>query len=305
MRRAGLIAVVALLGSGLAYGQQAKAPKPSPTKTALSKTARAAKKVGAQEKVKVYTPGSGVKKPRLLPMDPELAITRKCRDDQDGETDLSVLVDTEGKARNIMFLRPDGSPVDFFAVTIAEMDRFQPATLKGKPVVVAEILRMKLTTCVADVKNPQGEMVTELVLRSQPRQSLKKPKNPPQEAILAPMDDDGSTIARKVTRPDFFGSDLSAPVMLYSVNAEYTPLQKEHPIRGVCQISLIVDAHGLPRDLHVLKPLDPGLDESALQAVNRYRFFPAIKDNMEPVPAAIVVDVNFAPPGVGTRYNAW
>jgi hypothetical protein len=35
-----------------------------------------------------------------------------------------------------------------------------------------------------------------------------------------------------------------------------------------------------------------------LDAVNQYRFFPAIEDE-EPVPAAIVVDVTFTPPGPG------
>lgn len=305
MRRAGLITMLALLGSGFACGQQTKAPEPPAKKAAPSETAPAAEKTAKPATVKVYKPGSGVKKPRLLPMDPGLAVINKCRDKWDGETDLSLLVDTEGRARNIMLLIPDGSPVDFFAVAIAKRDRFEPGTLNGKPVIVAQTLRMKLATCVVDLKNAKGEMVEERVLRSQPHQSLKKPKNPPQEAILTPMDDDGSKITRKVTRPDFFGGNLSAPVMLYSAYANYTPSQKGAVINGVCKISLIVDAHGLPRDENVLEPLDPGLDKSALLAVTRYRFFPAIKDNMEPVPAAIVVDVKFEAPQPRDGYNDW
>jgi TonB family protein len=56
-----------------------------------------------------------------------------------------------------------------------------------------------------------------------------------------------------------------------------------------------VDANGMPENVRVLKSLDPGLDRSALDAVGMYRFFPAI-ENEHPVSAAIVVDINFAPP---------
>lgn len=286
MWRAGLIAMLVALGSGFSVAEQARAPMP------------AAQAATTPRPVKVYAARSGVKKPRLLPLSRSVALTKKhkCGSQWDGETRLSLLVDTKGQPRNIMFLSPAGSPVDWLAVAVAEHDRFQPATLNGVPVIVAETLQLKLDTCVVEVDHAKGKVTADRVLRKRPHQKLIKPQNPPHDAVLTPLNTAPGTLKRKVTRPDFFGGNITAPVLLYSVDADYTPMRRGAPIRGVCKIGLVVDAHGLPRDEHILQPLDPGLDRSALAAVNMYRFFPAIKNNDEPVPAAVVVDVKFMPP---------
>ncbi len=194
-----------------------------------------------------------------------------------------------------MFQNPIGSDLDRFAISIAIVDRFQPGSLDGKPVVVAESLRIYLETCIVISKDPSGKIGARQVLKSVPQQWLEKPRKPPQEAVLAPVEVPDSDFTRKVSRPDYFGNSKSAPVLIYSVNAQYTPTQGGKPVSGICKVSLVVDSFGLPENLHVLKSLDPGLDISALAAVNNYRFFPAIEDE-EPVSAAVVVDVSFAPP---------
>jgi len=53
-----------------------------------------------------------------------------------------------------------------------------------------------------------------------------------------------------------------------------------------------VDARGYPRNPRVIRSLGMGLDEKALEAVQRYRFRPAMKDG-RPVSAMINVEVNF------------
>jgi TonB family protein len=288
MQRTGLVAVLVILAAGYACGQQATAP----SKAAGS--AAAAAKSG--DKVTVYLPKSPVKEPQLLPMANLPAISKKCSDPWSGEPELSLLVDTEGRPRNVMFLKPVGSVVDRLAVAIAKADRFTPGTLNGKPVVVAESLKVKIEACAAGEKRVAAGVEQSWELKSLPKQKLQKPKDPPQVAELAPLEIPQSQIMRKVDRPDFFGNGESAPVLLYSQYASYTPSRAEERIKGVCQVSLVVDPNGLPEDLHVLKGIDPGLDMSALLAVERYRFFPAIKDD-KPVPAAVVVSVNFVPPG--------
>jgi TonB family protein len=265
-------------------------PTTPPPEQAAAPPAQATAPLGA---VKVYAPKSGVKAARLLPMDPPVAWTKKCTSDLDGEVELSLLVDTSGMARNIMFLRPTGSAFDAIAIQLAVNDRFEPGTLDGKPVVVAQTLKMRVETCVSESKDDKNKIEFERTFRSPPKQSLGKPKNPPQEAVLAPLDAPTKEIKGKVTRPDYFSAVKSAPVLIYSADADYTPTKLN--ITGVCKVSLVVDAHGLPENVRVLKPLDPGLDKSALTAVEKYRFFPAIEDE-QPVSAAIVVDVNFAPP---------
>jgi TonB family protein len=230
-----------------------------------------------------------------LPLPSTFAQPQKCDYAWSGEVVLSLLVDTAGAARNIMFQRPSGSILDPYALTVASVDRFQPGTLNGKPVIVAETLQIKIDTCIVISKDAEGKTLASLLVKSAPRQKLKKPKNPPQEVVFAPLKDTSSEQPRKATRPDYFGGARSAPVLLYSVPASYTPKRPGAEIVGACKISLVVDAHGMPQNLHVLKSLDPAMDRSALDAVKLYRFFPAIEDE-EPVPAAIVVDVTFTPP---------
>ncbi|MDE3149137.1 MAG: energy transducer TonB, partial [Acidobacteriota bacterium] len=131
-------------------------------------------------------------------------------------------------------------------------------------------------------------------LRSAPRQKLRKLRNAPQVAVLAPDIPSSLKPGPEIRRPDYFAGNETTPVVIYSVEAPYTPA-REKGIKGTCFVSLVVDAHGLPEDVHVLRSLNPGLDRSAIIAVEQYRFFPAIR-NGEPVPAAITIEVKFAPP---------
>lgn len=294
MRYVWILAIFAL-AAGYAAGQQGHAqatPAASPA-TAAGAAAVASPAALPPGTVQVYLPHSPIKPPRLLPPAEPLDFPKHCKDSSVGESELSLLIDTDGRARNIMFLRPSGTLADRFAVIIASRDRFAPGTLNGKPVVVAEALRVKTEACIGLEKNASGKLESMWMLKSSPKQKLKKPKNAPQVAELAPLKSEDKRKASTVRRPDFFGDGESAPVLLYSVYADYTPSQPG--TKGACEVALVVDEHGLPEDLHVLKKLDPGLDRSAVDAVEKYRYFPAIRGN-KPVSAALVVKVEFAPP---------
>lgn len=301
MRRDWVIAIL-VAAAGYAGGLQADAAaQAAGTSVAnvkqLAGTDRAAVPASGstlpEKSVKVYEPRKPVVEPRLLPPQEPLDFPKDCTNVSVGESELSLLVDTEGRPRNVMFLRPSGSIADRFAVIIVNRDRFAPGTLDGKPVVVAETLDVRMEACIGMQQNAEGKMEAAWLLKSLPRQKLKKPKNPPQVAQLAPLNSPEGGKVRTVKRPDFFGDGESAPVLLYSGYADYTPSRPG--TKGTCEVSLVVDANGLPQDLHVLKKLDPGLDRSALDAVQNYRFFPAIKGE-KPVAAAVVVSVDFAPP---------
>jgi TonB family protein len=85
---------------------------------------------------------------------------------------------------------------------------------------------------------------------------------------------------------------FSAPVPLNSVEALFSDEARSKRISGVCFISLVVDAQGMPRNLRVIRPLGYGLDQKALEAVRKYRFKPAMRSGT-PVPVMITVEVNF------------
>jgi TonB family protein len=85
---------------------------------------------------------------------------------------------------------------------------------------------------------------------------------------------------------------VSNPVPLVSPEAEFSDEARRNKYQGVCMISIIVDAHGYPQNARVIRALGMGLDEKALEAVQKYRFKPAMKDG-KPVAAMITVMVNF------------
>jgi len=89
------------------------------------------------------------------------------------------------------------------------------------------------------------------------------------------------------------GGQVSAPVPLNQVEAEFSDEARRAKYQGVCLISLIVDAQGNPQNPRVVRALGMGLDEKALEAVRKYKFKPAMKDGHVPVPVMITVEVNF------------
>jgi TonB family protein len=89
------------------------------------------------------------------------------------------------------------------------------------------------------------------------------------------------------------GGGVSAPVPLNSVEAEFSDEARRAKYQGVCLISLIVDKDGNPQTPRVVRTLGMGLDEKALEAVRKYKFKPAYKQGVGPVPVMITVEVNF------------
>jgi TonB family protein len=88
------------------------------------------------------------------------------------------------------------------------------------------------------------------------------------------------------------GGGVSAPVPIFTPEAEFSDEARRAKYQGVCLISLIVDAQGNPQNPRVVRPLGMGLDEKALEAVRKYKFKPAMKGG-SPVPVMMSIEVNF------------
>jgi len=58
------------------------------------------------------------------------------------------------------------------------------------------------------------------------------------------------------------------------------------------QLTFIVGADGLPRDIRVTKSLGYGLDQKAIEAVSKWRFRPGQKDG-QAVDIRATIEVNF------------
>lgn len=88
------------------------------------------------------------------------------------------------------------------------------------------------------------------------------------------------------------GGGISAPQAISTPDPEYTEEARNAKTQGTCILWLIVDDHGNPKDIRVVRGLGFGLDAKAIEAVKQWRFQPAEKDG-HPVNVQISVEVGF------------
>lgn len=88
------------------------------------------------------------------------------------------------------------------------------------------------------------------------------------------------------------GGGVSAPALLSKVEPEYSEEARKAKFQGTVVLYVVVDEKGQPQQLRVVRPLGLGLDEKAIEAVQRWRFRPGFKDG-KPVAVAATVEVNF------------
>jgi TonB family protein len=88
------------------------------------------------------------------------------------------------------------------------------------------------------------------------------------------------------------GGGVSAPVAIYKVEPEYSEEARKAKFQGTVVLSIVIDEHGLPTNFKVVRPLGLGLDEKAIEAVQKWRFLPGKKDG-HAVAVIASVEVNF------------
>ena len=105
--------------------------------------------------------------------------------------------------------------------------------------------------------------------------------------------------------------DVKGPVILYQPEPVYTQAGRKAKVQGVVTVSIVVDEHGQPQNVHIVRSLgigpdgkpDPklkkaarmavdGMNQSAVDAVKQYKFKPAT-ENGKPVAVYLNVEVNF------------
>jgi len=99
------------------------------------------------------------------------------------------------------------------------------------------------------------------------------------------------------------GGSVLPPGLKSAPKPTYTDEARKHKLSGTVIVGLIVDADGIPHDVHVtrslsenVKPKDKhaalSLDDEAVKVVEQYRFKPATK-NGRPVPVRVSIQVDF------------
>lgn len=88
------------------------------------------------------------------------------------------------------------------------------------------------------------------------------------------------------------GGGVSAPAVLYKVDPEYSEEARKAKYSGTVTLSIIVDPEGKARDIRVVKSLGMGLDEKAIEAVQKWKFKPGMNKGV-PVNVRASIEVNF------------
>ena len=88
------------------------------------------------------------------------------------------------------------------------------------------------------------------------------------------------------------GNGVSAPRAIYEPDPEYSDEARRAKYQGIVVLSLIVDPSGHARNIRIMRALGMGLDEKAMEAVQKWQFAPGMKDGY-PVAVQVNVEVNF------------
>lgn len=88
------------------------------------------------------------------------------------------------------------------------------------------------------------------------------------------------------------GGGVSSPTLVYKVEPEYSEEARKAKFQGTVVLQVVVDDQGRPTNLKVVRPLGLGLDEKAIEAVQKWKFRPGYKDG-KPVPVIATIEVNF------------
>jgi TonB family protein len=88
------------------------------------------------------------------------------------------------------------------------------------------------------------------------------------------------------------GAGVTAPVLLYKREPEYTEEARKAKYSGTVLLYVDVDPSGKATNIRVQHSLGLGLDEKAVEAVKQWKFKPGYKDG-NPVTVGATIEVNF------------
>jgi serine/threonine-protein kinase len=86
--------------------------------------------------------------------------------------------------------------------------------------------------------------------------------------------------------------DVLPPSLVSKVEPKYSQEAKSFRYSGTTVLSVVVDEHGMPGDIRVLRATGYGLDKQAVDAVSRWRFSPGLR-NGAPIRYRVGIQINF------------
>jgi len=231
-------------------------------------------------------PAADITEPVLIPSQaPSLA--QKCKKKHREEVEVDTLINSSGAPVQYYFRTAHGDEADLIALRTVAADQFTPAKRGGTAIQVLRTVAVTMELCVEKYKESDGSKAERLSLASTPEQRIFRSDDQSSGEFVIE-----NPIAAHGT-PYKVGGGISPPKPLTTPEAHYSDQARKARLQGTSWIRLIVDQHGAPENPHVFKSLGMGLDDKAVDAVQRYRFRPAMKNGQVAVPLMITVEVNF------------
>jgi TonB family protein len=92
--------------------------------------------------------------------------------------------------------------------------------------------------------------------------------------------------------PYRIGGGITAPLVISRVEPQYTDEARNLRYTGTVVLNATVGVDGTIKVAKAIRELDHGLTESAIAALEQWKFKPGVKDG-KPVPISLNIEVNF------------
>jgi len=85
---------------------------------------------------------------------------------------------------------------------------------------------------------------------------------------------------------------MTPPMAIYKVQPRYTETARRANVQGVVVVEAVIDEQGRVTDVRVLRGLPMGLDRAAIEAIQQWKFSPAMMQE-RPVKVYFTLTANF------------
>jgi TonB family protein len=220
---------------------------------------------------------------------------------------LHAVISKGGEVENLQVI---SGPKELVASAIDAVRqwRYKPYLLNGEPTEVETTINVNYT--LGDDSPPQGGGPSAHALTPAERPPIRivfTPKRatpvlasfvPPAPVKDAAEETPTDAAGNPVRRP---GGNVSPPLVIYQVPPEFTEEARKAKVGAVVIVGLVVNQNGMPENVHIVRgnlddqrvneKLLAGLEGKALEAVQQYRFKPAMESG-QPVSVSVNIEVN-------------
>ncbi len=167
---------------------------------------------------------------------------------------VTLKITKEGRPDHVALIENTADAMSEAVLKAIPSWRFQAGFLNGKPREARATIEMRYRAAQAGAPTPAGDA------------------------------------APSVAQQD--GQVITKPAIVYKIEPAYTQAARRARFEGVVVILVVVDASGHAVAMRVVRKLEAGLDEKAMEAINQWRFKPGTRDG-RPVSTEATVEGKF------------